>query len=96
MGHWVYIQYSRTADRFYVGETADIELRSEQHRTHHYRGSYTTITVYLGVVFCQLRSASRPAHPMGVASQFGWVLLKTERACMCRPFLSRRSRINDP
>ncbi len=43
MAHWVYILYSRTADRFYVGETANIEVRLEQHRTHRYRGSYTSI-----------------------------------------------------
>ncbi|MBL7946526.1 MAG: GIY-YIG nuclease family protein, partial [Flavobacteriales bacterium] len=28
---------------YYVGETADLEVRSEQHRTYHYRGSYTSI-----------------------------------------------------
>ncbi|MGV3638026.1 MAG: GIY-YIG nuclease family protein [Flavobacteriales bacterium] len=66
MAHWVYILYSRTADRSYVGETADIELRLEQHRTHHYRGSYTLIAV--DWVLCVSLHCRDKRHALAVES----------------------------
>lgn len=41
--HFVYVIYSPSADRYYIGETVDIAERLIQHRTHHYAGSFTSI-----------------------------------------------------
>ena len=41
--HFVYVIYSRTVDRYYIGETVDIAERLIQHRMHHYAGSFTSI-----------------------------------------------------
>jgi len=39
--HYVYIIYSESFDRFYVGETGDVGGRIMQHNTGFYRGSST-------------------------------------------------------
>ena len=39
--HYVYIIYSESFDRFYVGETADVTGRIMQHNTGFYEGSST-------------------------------------------------------
>ena len=41
--HFVYVIYSRSVDRYYIGETVDIVERLIQHRMHHYVGSFTSI-----------------------------------------------------
>ena len=41
--HFLYIIYSKSQDRFYVGETSDLNYRLELHNTHHFKGSYTKI-----------------------------------------------------
>ena len=37
----VYILYSQILDRYYVGETLDMEERIQQHNTGYYSDSYT-------------------------------------------------------
>ncbi len=41
MPHWVYIIYSSSIDRYYVGETVDFVERLDQHNKHYYKGTYT-------------------------------------------------------
>ncbi len=41
MAHWVYILYSKQLDRYYVGETENVDVRVEQHNMHLFRGSFT-------------------------------------------------------
>ena len=41
--HYVYAIYSLSADRYYIGETADIQERIHQHNTHFFKGAFTTI-----------------------------------------------------
>ncbi len=40
--HYVYIIYSAQLNRYYVGETPDVEDRLRRHRSGYYRGSYTS------------------------------------------------------
>jgi putative endonuclease len=40
--HFVYILYSPSLDKYYVGETEDIELRINQHKSNFYKNSYTS------------------------------------------------------
>ena len=39
--HYLYIIYSKTIDKYYVGETPDVENRITQHNNHHFKTSYT-------------------------------------------------------
>jgi putative endonuclease len=39
--HYLYILYSSSIDKYYVGETADFEERLQQHNNGFYKGSYT-------------------------------------------------------
>ena len=41
--HYVYVIYSLSADRYYIGETVDIQVRIHQHNTHFFKGAFTTI-----------------------------------------------------
>ena len=41
--HYLYIIYSKTTNRFYIGETHDAEERLEKHNHHQYKNSYTKI-----------------------------------------------------
>ncbi|MDY0143804.1 MAG: GIY-YIG nuclease family protein [Bacteroidales bacterium] len=41
--HFVYILYSPKADKFYIGETHDIEKRIIAHNNHVYKKSFTHI-----------------------------------------------------
>lgn len=43
MIHFVYIIYSPSTDRFYIGETMDLEGRVIQHQTHQYSGGFTSL-----------------------------------------------------
>ena len=40
--HYVYIIYSPSLDRFYTGETVDVNARLAQHNTGHYQGASTS------------------------------------------------------
>ena len=40
--HWVYILYSKVRDRYYTGETEDLETRLLQHNEHFYEQSSTS------------------------------------------------------
>jgi putative endonuclease len=42
--HYLYILYSKSLDKYYVGETSDITLRLNQHFSGFYKGSYTSQT----------------------------------------------------
>ncbi len=42
--HYVYILYSLKADRYYIGETSNIEQRLQQHNEGVFIGSYTKIS----------------------------------------------------
>lgn len=37
--HWCYILYSPTIDKFYVGETENLEIRITQHRRGFFKNS---------------------------------------------------------
>jgi putative endonuclease len=41
--HYLYILYSKSANKFYIGETHDIEDRISKHNIHSYSGSFTKI-----------------------------------------------------
>jgi putative endonuclease len=40
--HWCYILHSSTIDKFYIGETEDLELRTIQHNSAFFKNSYTS------------------------------------------------------
>ena len=42
--HYLYILYSKSLDKYYVGETSDITQRLNQHFSRFYKGSYTSQT----------------------------------------------------
>ena len=58
MSHWVYILYSPSADRYYVGESADVIVRLDQHNTHFFRQGFTRIASDWRIV-AQLECADR-------------------------------------
>jgi putative endonuclease len=39
--HYLYIIYSYSANKYYVGETVDVSERLQQHKSGYYAGSYT-------------------------------------------------------
>jgi putative endonuclease len=39
--HYLYILYSKSIDRYYVGESPDIIRRLGQHNSHYFKGSFT-------------------------------------------------------
>jgi putative endonuclease len=39
--YWVYILYSISLDRFYIGYTSDLASRLAQHTIHIFKGSFT-------------------------------------------------------
>ena len=39
--HYLYIIYSRSIDKYYVGETPDIKNRVEQHNKHYFKKGFT-------------------------------------------------------
>jgi len=41
--HFVYIIYSNCVDKFYVGETADVENRLILHKSGKFKGAFTKI-----------------------------------------------------
>ena len=41
MNHCLYIIYSEAIDKYYVGETYDLEKRIEMHNTHSYKRAFT-------------------------------------------------------
>ncbi len=41
--HFVYVIYSFSLDRYYIGETVDVQGRLIEHRQHRYVGSFTSI-----------------------------------------------------
>ena len=43
MIHFVYIIYSQSVNRFYVGQTINPSKRLEQHKSHFYKNSSTKI-----------------------------------------------------
>jgi len=43
MAHCVYILYSPSLDKYYVGETVDLNERLDQHLREEFRGSYTKV-----------------------------------------------------
>jgi putative endonuclease len=42
--HYVYVIYSASIDRFYIGETEHFETRLKWHNDSKFKGSYTSIT----------------------------------------------------
>ena len=40
--HFVYILYSKSSNKYYIGETEDISLRLIWHNTKHFQSSYTS------------------------------------------------------
>ena len=41
--HYLYILYSDSSQKFYIGETNDLESRIEKHQKHFYSNSFTKI-----------------------------------------------------
>jgi putative endonuclease len=41
--HFVYVIYSLSLDRYYIGETVDVQGRLIEHRQHRYAASFTSI-----------------------------------------------------
>ncbi|PBJ13142.1 GIY-YIG nuclease superfamily protein [Flavobacterium sp. ACN6] len=41
--HYLYILYSKSSEKFYIGETSDITERISKHRDHFYTNSFTKI-----------------------------------------------------
>ena len=41
--HYLYIIYSETTNKFYTGETHDVEERLQKHNNHDYDNSFTKI-----------------------------------------------------
>ena len=41
--HYLYILYSDSVDKFYVGETFDINIRLSKHQDQYYKGAFTKI-----------------------------------------------------
>ena len=39
--HFLYIIYSRTIDKHYVGETQDLAIRVHQHNNHYFKNNFT-------------------------------------------------------
>ena len=39
--HFLYILYSKSINKYYVGETVDVENRLQAHNQHKYRKGYT-------------------------------------------------------
>ncbi|MCP9199652.1 GIY-YIG nuclease family protein [Gramella sp. GC03-9] len=39
--HYLYILFSEKINRFYVGETNDVEFRIKLHNDHHFKSSFT-------------------------------------------------------
>ena len=40
--HFVYILYSKSNNKYYIGETEDVSLRLIWHNTKHFQSSYTS------------------------------------------------------
>ncbi len=43
MKHWVYILYSDSANKYYIGESSDPNNRLQQHLAHHFKTNFTKI-----------------------------------------------------
>ena len=43
MSHFLYILYSNSVNKFYIGETSDVSFRLNLHKTHEFKGSFTKI-----------------------------------------------------
>jgi putative endonuclease len=60
--HYCYILYSLTYNKFYIGETENIEERLIQHNNHHFPNSYTKIAtdweLFL-LIECESRAHAR-------------------------------------
>ncbi|PCJ98813.1 MAG: excinuclease ABC subunit C [Flavobacteriaceae bacterium] len=41
MKHFLYIIYSKTLDKFYIGETPNIQNRIQQHNQHYFKTNFT-------------------------------------------------------
>ncbi|MDG1278697.1 MAG: GIY-YIG nuclease family protein [Algoriphagus sp.] len=41
--HFVYILYSEQTDKYYIGQTEDLDRRLMEHNSHSYQDSYTKI-----------------------------------------------------
>ena len=39
--HFLYILYSSSIDKYYVGETPDLSIRVKQHNSHYFNKSFT-------------------------------------------------------
>jgi putative endonuclease len=43
MSHFLYILHSKSKDKYYIGETSDIDFRLKLHNSHHFKSSFTKI-----------------------------------------------------
>jgi len=41
--HFVYILYSKSADKYYIGETENLATRLHQHNIGYFKGSFTSL-----------------------------------------------------
>jgi putative endonuclease len=42
--HYLYVLYSPSKNKFYIGETSDVNFRLNLHNNHAFRGAYTKIS----------------------------------------------------
>ncbi len=43
MMFWVYILYSKSSDKYYIGQTSDLVQRLEMHNNHLFEGAFTSL-----------------------------------------------------
>ncbi|ADY28635.1 GIY-YIG nuclease family protein [Cellulophaga lytica] len=49
--HFIYFLYSKSIDRFYIGETSNLKNRLILHQKQHYKGSFTKSAKDWEIVF---------------------------------------------
>ncbi|HQX03081.1 MAG TPA: GIY-YIG nuclease family protein [Flavobacterium sp.] len=52
MSHFVYILFSKTTSKYYIGETHNVDERVKNHNQHNYLNSYSKIANDWELAFC--------------------------------------------
>ncbi|WP_430906462.1 GIY-YIG nuclease family protein [Maribacter sp. 2-571] len=59
--HYLYILYSKKADRYYVGETPELDNRLRLHNQHHFKKGFTKAADDWKIVLSKECGSKRPA-----------------------------------
>ncbi|MEO8516560.1 MAG: GIY-YIG nuclease family protein [Flavobacterium sp.] len=43
MTHFLYILFSKSKDKYYIGETSDVDFRLNLHNSHNFKNNFTKI-----------------------------------------------------